>query len=97
MGEQTKTSMDAIEAEMVATRAHLASTIDELSVRAAPKEIARRQAASAKARCMEATHTPEGELRIERVGAIAAGVAAVVGLVLAIRRRRHRATRRRRG
>ena len=34
MGEQTKTSPDAIEAEIIATRDHLASTIDELSVRA---------------------------------------------------------------
>jgi hypothetical protein len=96
MGEQTKTSLDAIEAEIAATRDHLASTIDELSVRAQPKEIARRQAASAKARCIEATHTPEGDLRMERVGAMVAGAAALLGLVLAIRRRRHRGSQQRR-
>ena len=88
MGEQNKTSQDAIEAEIVATRDHLASTIDELSVRAQPKEIARRQAASAKAKLVEATHTPEGDLRVERVGAVAVG--STVLLWLAILHVRHR-------
>ena len=87
MGEQTSTSPDAIEAEIASTRAHLASTIDELAIRAHPKEIARRQAAAAKARVLEATRTPEGDLRVERVG-VAAAVAAVL-LVLAILHRRH--------
>ena len=91
MGEQTKTSQDAIEAEIVATRDHLASTIDELSVRAQPKEIARRQAASAKARFVEATHTPEGDLRVERVGAVAVGSAVLLWLtILHVRHRRRR-------
>ena len=89
MGEQTKTSPDAIEAEIAATRAHLAATIDELSVRAKPTEIARRKALSTKARFVEATHTPEGDLRVERVGAVAAGSAVLLGLVLAILHRRH--------
>lgn len=93
MGEQTKISPDAIEAEIAATRAHLAATIDELSVRARPKEIARRQAASAKTSWIEATHTREGDLRVERVGALAAGVVAFLGLVLAIRRHHHRGSR----
>jgi Protein of unknown function (DUF3618) len=88
MVEQTRTSPDEIEAEIAATRAHLASTIDELAIRAQPKEIARRQAESAKAKLVESTHTPDGELRVERVGAIAAG--SVLVLVLAILHRRHR-------
>lgn len=96
MGEQTKTSPDAIEAEIAATRVHLASTIDELSVRARPKEIARRQVASGKAWFVEATHTPEGEVRVERVGALAAGSAVL--LVLAILHiRHHRGAHGRRG
>ena len=93
MGEQTKTSPDAIEAEIAATRAHLAATIDELSVRAKPKEIVRRKVGSAKARFVEATHTPEGDLRMERVAAVAAGSAVVFGLVLAILHRRHHGRR----
>ena len=91
MGEQTKTSQDAIEAEIVATREHLAGTIDVLSVRAQPKEIARRQAASAKAKLVEATHTPEGDLRVERVGAVAVGSAVLLWLaILHVRHRRRR-------
>jgi len=88
MGEQTSTSPAAIEAEIVETRARLASTIDELAIRAQPKEIARRQAESAKAKLIEATHTPEGDLRVERVGAIAAGSAVLLGLAI-LRRHRH--------
>ncbi|MEP7034571.1 MAG: DUF3618 domain-containing protein [Actinomycetota bacterium] len=93
MGEQTKTSPDAIEAEIAATRAHLAATIDELSVRARPGEIARRRVESAKAKFQGATHTPEGELRMERVTAVVAGSAALIGLVLAIAHRRHHGRR----
>jgi Protein of unknown function (DUF3618) len=82
MGEQTTTSPEAIEAEIASTRAHLAGTLDELALRAQPKEIGRRQAASAKARVVEATHTPEGDLRVERVGAVAAVVAVLTGLAI---------------
>ena len=87
MGEQTKTSPEAIEAEIAVSRDHLATTIDELSVRVKPKEISRRQVAAAKARFVEATRTPEGELRLERVGAMVAGSAVL--LVLAILHIRH--------
>lgn len=93
MGEQTTTSSqsaDAIEAGIAATRAHLASTIDELAVRAKPTEIARRQAESTKARFIAATHTPEGELRVERIGAMAAAAAVLVGLVVLHFRHRRR-------
>ena len=90
MGEQTSPSnqsADAIEAEIGATRDHLASTIDELAVRVKPREIVRRQAGSAKAKVVEATHTPEGDLRVERVGAVAA--ASFVLLALALLHLRH--------
>ena len=98
MGEQSKSSLDAIEAEIAATRVRLAGTIDELALRAKPKEIARRQAESTKAKLFEATHTPEGDLRLERIGAIAAAAVVLVGLGLAILHRRHNAgPRRRRG
>ena len=89
MGDQTSISPAEIEAEIVETRARLATTIDELAVRAQPKEIARRQAESAKAKLIDATHTPEGDLRVERVGAIAAGSAVLLGCVILFRRYRH--------
>jgi hypothetical protein len=38
--------------------------------------------ASVKASLYAATHTPEGDLRVERVAAIGAAVAAVLGLVI---------------
>jgi hypothetical protein len=93
-GEPSQTSKvslspDAIEAEIAQRRAHLASTIDELAVRAQPREIARRQTESVKARLFDSTHTPEGDLRVERVGAIAAAGAAVL-VLLAVLHRRHR-------
>ena len=86
MVEQTKSSPDAIEAEIAVTRAHLATTIDELAVRAKPQEIARRRVASAKDSLRAATRTPEGELRMERVVAVAAASVALIGLLLALRR-----------
>jgi hypothetical protein len=87
---QTDLSPDAIEAEIAQTRAHLASTIDELTIRAQPREIVRRQKESLKARFVDATHTPEGDLRLERIGAMAAaGVAVVLGLAI-LHRRHHR-------
>jgi hypothetical protein len=88
MADQVSTSPEAIEADIARTRAHLARTIDELSVRAKPKEIARRQAESVKAKLVEATHTPQGDLRLERVGAFAAAVSVVL-VVLAVLHRRH--------
>jgi hypothetical protein len=86
--DQISLSPDAIEAEIAVTRAHLASTIDELVVRSRPREIMRRQKESMKATFVDATHTPEGQLRVERLGAIAAAGSAVL-LVLAILHRRH--------
>lgn len=95
MAEQKSTSValtslspDAIEAEIAVRRAHLASTIEELMVRTQPREILRRQKESAKAKLFGAIHTPDGDLRVERLGAIAAAGSAVL-LVLAILHRRH--------
>jgi hypothetical protein len=83
-------SADEIEAEIIAKRAHLASTIDELALRAQPREIARRQTESAKARFVDATHTPQGDLRMERIGAIAAAASAVFVVLAILHRRYHR-------
>jgi hypothetical protein len=79
-----------IEAEIEATRARLAGTVDELATRVQPKEIARRSAEDAKAKLHSATHTEDGSLRTERVAAVGAAAALLAGLLSlrAIRRRR---------
>ncbi|QNF95868.1 DUF3618 domain-containing protein [Janibacter sp. YB324] len=71
--------MTKLENDIITTRDRLAQTIDELTVRAAPKNVVARQKAQAKAFFAQATRTESGELRMDRV-AIAA--AAVVGLVV---------------
>lgn len=76
----------AIEAQIEVTRARLAGTVDELAVRMHPKEIARRGTADARTKLHEATYTPDGALRVERLAAAGAAVLALV--VLAIWRRR---------
>ncbi len=86
----SQTDPAAIESDIEATRARLAGTVDELAVRLHPKEIGRRSVQDAKQRVREATHTPDGALRTERLAAVAAAAVAVVGLLAVIRRRSHR-------
>ena len=86
--DQASPSPDEIEAEIAETRAHLVSTIDELTIRTRPREIIRRQKESVKAKLVDSTHTPGGDLRVERISAMVAAGAAVL-LMLAILHRRH--------
>ena len=79
----------ALEAHIARRRADLASTIDELVVRAHPKEIARRSAADVRSRVQGFAMTSEGQLRTERVAAVAGAAAALLAL-LALARRRNR-------
>lgn len=81
----------AIEALIAQRRATLAATIDELVVRAHPKEIVRRSVADARSRLQGFTTTAEGDLRAERLAAVAGAAVALVGLVLLLRNRRGRA------
>lgn len=88
MSENTQSkSVDQIEAEIVAARTRLANTVDELQHRTAPKEVARRQVESLRTKFMDATHTPDGQLRTERVAALAAAAVALIGM--SVWRRRH--------
>ena len=73
-------SVEQIEAEIAAARERLATTVDELHTRTAPKEIARRQAESLKAKFTEATQTESGDPRTERIAALAAAAVALIGL-----------------
>ena len=77
----------AIEELIARRRADLASTIDELTVRVRPKEIARRSAADAKGRVRAFARADDGTLRTERLAAVAGAVVAVVAVLLLLRRR----------
>jgi hypothetical protein len=77
----------ALELLISQRRDRLAATVDELVRRAQPREIARRGALGAVSRFRSATCTPDGQLRVERVGAAVAAVVTLVVLVLWRRRR----------
>jgi hypothetical protein len=81
-------SPTAIEQAIDERRAHLAATIDELTSRAQPKEIARRSLAGLQARARNVTHTPEGQLRTERLVAVGGAAVVIAGVMLYLRRRR---------
>jgi hypothetical protein len=71
-----------IEADIEATRVRLAGTVDAISDRVKPANVAKRAVASAKAQVVE----PDGGLRTTRVAVLAAVAGAVAVLVW---RRRH--------
>ncbi|KGN41930.1 DUF3618 domain-containing protein [Knoellia aerolata] len=81
-------NIPALEADIAERRVRLARTLDELTAKATPSAIAKRQVQQAKARFADATTTPEGDLRVERVAAAVAVVAVIVAFKLLRRRRR---------
>jgi anti-sigma-K factor RskA len=82
---------ELIEHQIDRTQQHLASTVDELAARVAPKALARQGVETAQAKAREAVLAPDGSLRTERVAAVGGAVVAVLGSViaLAVRRKRH--------
>ena len=80
-------SADEIKADIERTQDHLAGTIDELSVRVAPKNLAERAKKDAKAQVVDPVTGP----RWERIAPVVGGVALVViiRVVRARLRRRH--------
>ena len=73
---------EQIEADIAATRARLASTVDDLVDRAHPKNVARRQLEQAKAQVIDES----GRLRTEKLVAVGGASVAVIGVLLLIRR-----------
>jgi hypothetical protein len=71
-----------IEREIEATRARLATSIDELADRVSPKNVAKRGAEKARLTVVDEAGAP----RTTRIAAIGAAVAALAGLVLWRRR-----------
>ncbi len=83
-------SMTKLENDIVTTRDRLAQTIDELTVRAAPKNVIDRQKSQAKASFDKATRTESGELRMDRVAIAAAAVGAVIVLKIVSSQRKQK-------
>ncbi len=77
-----------IEKDIEAARSRLENTVNELAYRAQPKVIAERQVQSLKLRLAAATHTPDGDLRVERVVAVVGAAVALVVIAGLVRRRR---------
>jgi hypothetical protein len=85
-GESLPDDPAAIEKIIDARRRHLAETVDELVVRAHPKEIARRTTADATARARGFVLDGSGNPRYERIAALGAAVVLVAVLVVLRRR-----------
>lgn len=83
-------SMTKLENDIVTTRDRLAQTIDELTVRAAPKNVLERQKVQLKASFDKATRTESGELRMDRVAMAAAAVGGVVVLKIISSKRKQK-------
>ncbi|TCM45123.1 DUF3618 domain-containing protein [Kribbella sp. VKM Ac-2568] len=80
--KQQARSTQQIEADITATRARLASTVDELVDRAHPKNVAKRQVEQVKAQVFD----ERGQLRTQKLIAVGGAVVGVVGMLLMIRR-----------
>lgn len=73
-------SVDAIQRDIERTRNQLAKTLDELAVRAAPKNLAD----DAKSQAMGAVKEPKFQMI---AGGVAAGVVALTALIVASKRK----------
>jgi hypothetical protein len=71
-----------LEREIARRRARLADTVNELAARARPQEVARRGLVDLRARADAATRTDDGQLRTERVAAVAAAAVLLLAFVL---------------
>jgi hypothetical protein len=85
-GESLPEDPEALEKIIDDRRRHLAQTVDELVVRAHPKEIARRSAEDARQRAVGFAVDEQGQVRYERVAAAATALVLLV-VVVVVRRR----------
>jgi len=77
---------DQIEAEIAATRARLAATVDELVDRAHPRNVAKRQVEQAVTLTRSQVYDENGNLRTQKIASVAGAVAGVLVLLLLVRR-----------
>lgn len=87
LGEVPAGTPSELEQQIQVRRERLAATIDELGSRARPKALAEQGAALVSARLQSLTHTDEGELRTERIAAVAGAFVAIAGVLVLIRSR----------
>jgi Protein of unknown function (DUF3618) len=85
-GESLPEDPEALEKIIDDRRRQLAQTVDELVVRAHPKEIARRSADDARQRAVRFAVDEQGQVRYERVAAVATALVLFV-VVVVVRRR----------
>jgi hypothetical protein len=78
-----------IEADLDRTREHLSETLDELSERLSPRELARRGGRRAKAQFVD---EQTGKLRRTRVAAALGGLGTAIGALTALRKVRRRSS-----
>ncbi|WP_380169045.1 DUF3618 domain-containing protein [Jannaschia sp. R86511] len=86
----TPSSPEAIEAAILARRAHLAGTLDELVERVKPANLAHDAKDEAVSRARDAVSDEDGNLLYERIVAIGAAAVALVVAVVVLRRRSRR-------
>ena len=82
MSDTKARTAEQIEADIAATRARLASTVDELVDRASPKNVAKRQVEQAKAQVFD----ERGQLRTQKLVAVGGAAVGVLAVLLLIRR-----------
>lgn len=80
-------SPEALEAAILARRAHLAGTLDELADRVKPANLAAEAKQEATDRARRAVSDDDGNLLYERIAAIGAAVVVVLVTVVVARRR----------
>jgi hypothetical protein len=88
--KQTPRSENEIEADLSATRDRLARTVDELTFRASPAEIKRRQVERLRAKGNEVAFDEDGEPRLDRLAAALGGVSGAALVVGVARRLLHK-------
>ncbi len=88
--KQKPRSENEIEADLSATRDRLARTVDELTFRASPSELKRRQVDKLKAKANEVAFDADGEPRLERLAGALGGVSGVALLLGTARRIFHK-------
>lgn len=76
------TDATAIEKVIREHQRGLALTVDELTTRLSPKEVARRAKESARRKAQDAVTAEDGTLRVERVAAVAAAAVGLLALMV---------------